>query len=1024
MPTAHAAAPLNKLVRSGSEPPPVWPAAQGQVLGESFEPIYKSVPEVARKDHRIYEIMALVDAIRGGRPRDRALAEAHLRELVAPHSAAASKDESELGSEPFVADTPSRAMLARRLSTIGPGPAAFYRDGLKLLSAKPPFEASNALVSHLMREIESTLQSVLAGIAPEFPKGSHRDKIVAILSALDVPLTSKVAIDWLALTDRDGREALHRHAHRDDLGPPRSAIDLVRRWERFEGILAHVLGALERRFLTVFRRLDDLASRSSPTTQDIVTLRGAVPQSDVALQYFFGRLSSPAWIRPLAAAHYFSHPPGPVRVPDGVSFQRWPPLEYLARMSAVAPDLVAEVALAVPNSENPFVNDTLADIALALPASSAARFLDRVDGWLNRYTQILIVDKLAQLTKKLAHEGEQGAAHRMLRVLLEPRPVQGTFEVTGESRLKLDEWSVDRLARELVLIAVELGEPAFQLLCDLLREAGRLEPALVRIIRDCAERLIAADSELRPRLLEDLESRDLDPSLLDSGHDHHVGVIFGSASSIDQSALAAMSIDELVAAVGSWPWSEEPGDDPEHLSRVVGRIVEAQPDRYASQAALLRGLDVTYLRGVIDGFAAAVAAGRPFDWEPVLDLCAWIAAQPREIPGRVETMVGLDAHWGHARRAVLRLLSVGMNTERVRIPLELRTKVWSALHASLDDPDPEEGPREQRDALTLAINSVRGRAMEVAAEYAWFARSAHGGRLAPEVREALESKLSDPSDALRSIYGECIQALASLDEPWCMQHARAMFRRDSQGQDPAWETYLRYGRVTEQSFRVLDWRYRLAVDELDRASKDEREQLGPHLVVLFWNAAPDEGNSRAMIERYLESVPPRSASHALDHAGRLLVHEEPSVALANRLRALWEKRSEARRTEELLAFGRWFSSGRFDDDWSLRELRSVLAQGVMPTVHDDVLERLAELGDRHLREVMECLELLHDADLHEWGIFHKSQPVHAVLERARASQDKDMQRRAREFVGRLAARSLKHWQEYGHLVPEEKVGPG
>src|SRR5215470_8243608 len=30
MPTAHAAPPLNTLVRSGAEPPPVWPGPQGR----------------------------------------------------------------------------------------------------------------------------------------------------------------------------------------------------------------------------------------------------------------------------------------------------------------------------------------------------------------------------------------------------------------------------------------------------------------------------------------------------------------------------------------------------------------------------------------------------------------------------------------------------------------------------------------------------------------------------------------------------------------------------------------------------------------------------------------------------------------------------------------------------------------------------------------------------------------------------------------------------------------------------------
>lgn len=84
VPTAHAAAPLVKLIDSEGELPPVWPDPEGEVRGESFEPLYRSVPKAARLDSKLYELLALVDAIRGGRARERALAEKLLRERLAP----------------------------------------------------------------------------------------------------------------------------------------------------------------------------------------------------------------------------------------------------------------------------------------------------------------------------------------------------------------------------------------------------------------------------------------------------------------------------------------------------------------------------------------------------------------------------------------------------------------------------------------------------------------------------------------------------------------------------------------------------------------------------------------------------------------------------------------------------------------------------------------------------------------------------------------------------------------------------
>jgi hypothetical protein len=74
MPTGYAAPPLNKTIVQPNEPPPVWPYAEGRVRGYSFAPLYPSVPAAAARDQKLYELLALVDAIRDGRARERNLA--------------------------------------------------------------------------------------------------------------------------------------------------------------------------------------------------------------------------------------------------------------------------------------------------------------------------------------------------------------------------------------------------------------------------------------------------------------------------------------------------------------------------------------------------------------------------------------------------------------------------------------------------------------------------------------------------------------------------------------------------------------------------------------------------------------------------------------------------------------------------------------------------------------------------------------------------------------------------------------
>jgi hypothetical protein len=79
LPTAHAASPLKEQFAPNDEPPPVWPDPEGPVRGQELEPLYRSVPKAARGDQRLYELLALVDAVRGGRARERELAVKELR---------------------------------------------------------------------------------------------------------------------------------------------------------------------------------------------------------------------------------------------------------------------------------------------------------------------------------------------------------------------------------------------------------------------------------------------------------------------------------------------------------------------------------------------------------------------------------------------------------------------------------------------------------------------------------------------------------------------------------------------------------------------------------------------------------------------------------------------------------------------------------------------------------------------------------------------------------------------------------
>jgi len=80
MPTAHSAAPLAGRIIASDTDMYVWPSDKGRSRGQAIAPLYPKAPLAAEKDAELYELLALVDAIRAGRAREQALA---IKELEA-----------------------------------------------------------------------------------------------------------------------------------------------------------------------------------------------------------------------------------------------------------------------------------------------------------------------------------------------------------------------------------------------------------------------------------------------------------------------------------------------------------------------------------------------------------------------------------------------------------------------------------------------------------------------------------------------------------------------------------------------------------------------------------------------------------------------------------------------------------------------------------------------------------------------------------------------------------------------------
>ena len=79
IPTAHSMS-LNQEIESNEAY--VWPSGTGQVRGHSIIPLYTSVVKAVQHDQPLYELLALVDALRVGRSRERNLAIKFLKQRI------------------------------------------------------------------------------------------------------------------------------------------------------------------------------------------------------------------------------------------------------------------------------------------------------------------------------------------------------------------------------------------------------------------------------------------------------------------------------------------------------------------------------------------------------------------------------------------------------------------------------------------------------------------------------------------------------------------------------------------------------------------------------------------------------------------------------------------------------------------------------------------------------------------------------------------------------------------------------
>ena len=229
--------------------------------------------------------------------------------------------------------SPRQSEIYQNLKAIGPEIAAFYRDGIRILQNDDLETAAN-LLAHIAREIDGGLRDILSEERKEELKfvistpdgnkstyekgqegsfkfasnspgtvkvtykriGKHR---ASILQSLGIDDLSPLAERWLEVTGKF-HEFVHRHGAWKS---PRSIEDFKDRWREFEDVLADLVG----NYLNLLSKVVDRILAYEEPTEEIINTLPNLLVSEARRAYFFTKLGSPGWLKPLKDAGWF-HP--------------------------------------------------------------------------------------------------------------------------------------------------------------------------------------------------------------------------------------------------------------------------------------------------------------------------------------------------------------------------------------------------------------------------------------------------------------------------------------------------------------------------------------------------------------------------------------------------------------------------------------------------------------------------------------------------------------------------------------------
>lgn len=517
----------------------------------------------------------------------------------------------------------------------------------------------------------------------------------------------------------------------------------------------------------------------------------------------------------------------------------------------------------------------------------------------------------------------------------------------------------------------------------------------------------------------------------------------GPTSPKSKEDLEKLPVPEIIKFLKSWkPTDDFMSSSEEGLSRELSELIKETPTKFISYSELFVDLDPTYVRPFFDGIRNTSIKYSALSWEPILFLADWVMKQPREIIGRTTEYSDLDPGWVWTRLSIARLLSqaVKKDNDEDAIPYKYRQKIWQIIEQLMYDPDPtnEDYTENNLDPITVSINSVRGEALHAAINYGlWVYRKENSGSKSglanmPEIEETLNNHLNpslDPSYAIRAVYGQWFPWLHLIDRKWAKEHINQIFQEDSpEYWEAGWDTYITFCRPYDELLSVLETKYRFAIGNLQRpsifnTSSDRPDQhLIEHLIAFFIRGHLSQESN--LIMHFFEHAKSNQKKYALEYIGRCLrdLNFKIDETLERRLVAFWEWRWAAalstKDLSELDGFCWWFSAGKLNAEWSLKEFRNLLTLNIPLTDIYFAVDELMRLADNHPLMVLNCVDLMLNQLNRDGVYFNWLDETKEILQKMTHVKDEIVIDKTNEIIHKLGAMGYFDFRELIISKPE------